>query len=120
MAEHLHAFCKENKIDESHTGLLELILVEAINNVIEHAYSNEAGNDIEVEFSIENQNVIMQVTDQGTPVPVHLRDGDLMPDSLELPEGGWGLGLINALADDVTFSSKNGSNTVTLSKQLAA
>lgn len=120
MAEHLHAFCNEHQIDESQVGLLELILVEAINNVIEHAYANQAGNDIEVAFNIKDQNIIMHVSDQGTAVPAHLRDGDKMPDSQQLPEGGWGLGLINALADDVSFSSDEGMNTVTLTKQLAA
>lgn len=120
MASHLHAFCNEHHIEESQAGLCELILVETLNNVIEHAYANEAGHAIEVGFTIKDQALIIQVTDQGTAVPSHLQSGDKIPDSQQLPEGGWGLGLINALADKVIFSSRAGENTVILTKQLAA
>lgn len=119
MATHLHAFCQSKQIGESLAGVLELILVEALNNVIEHAYKNQPGNDIEVNFSIEDQTIIMQINDYGLSIPEHLQNAEQMPDSELLPEGGWGLGLINTLSDSVSFTTNDGMNTATLSKNLS-
>lgn len=118
-SEVLHQFVAEEEIDVSLLGQLELILVEAINNVIEHAYQNVAGNDIELEFDKENDEVLMRITDEGNAVPESVQQSNgAMPDENELPEGGWGLGLIFALADRVEFKTRVDSNTLLLAKNL--
>lgn len=119
VSDSLHQFAKTENIDEVLLGQLELILVEAVNNVIEHAYRNQAGHPIHVAFAKSAEEIIFTIKDQGIPVPDDLsaRKND-MPNEMSLPEGGWGLGLIYALASRVEFSRQDETNTLTLAKAL--
>jgi len=118
-AQALHAFGQEHALPEALLGQLELILVEAINNVIEHAYQGQAGNDVELEIIKTDSDVQLAVYDQGVAPPDHIKQEPAdMPDEFGLPEGGWGLGLIHALADQVIYSQENYKNKLLLVKNL--
>lgn len=121
-SEALHQFGRENKFNDELMGQLELILVEAINNIIEHAYQNKDGNPIQVGFSFIGGDVLMTLQDEGSAVPeeiVSIKESDsVMPNISDLPEGGWGLGLINMLADRIEFSVKDGMNILVLGKHV--
>jgi serine/threonine-protein kinase RsbW len=119
LASALHEYCGQVGIDEAHVGQLELILVEAINNVIEHAYENQPGHVIVVDMNKQAENVVFTIKDQGKPTPETIQhDHEGMPDERCLPEGGWGLGLINALADQIEFDRQGETNILTLVKTL--
>jgi len=119
LSDSLQIFAKNENIDETLLGQLELILVEAVNNVIEHAYSNQAGHPIDVVLTKSNNEVIFTIKDQGNPVPDDLSERkNNMPNAMSLPEGGWGLSLIYALANRVEFSRQGETNTLILAKAL--
>lgn len=121
-SEVLHQFGQDHKLDEGLTAQLELILVEAINNIIEHAYQSEAGHPVHVDFDFVEGQVLMTLQDEGIAVPEKIKlineSTSPMPDVADLPEGGWGLGLINMLADRIEFSVKDGMNVLVLGKQV--
>jgi anti-sigma regulatory factor (Ser/Thr protein kinase) len=56
----------------------------------------------------------------------HRREGDKSPLEFDLtelnmlPEAGLGLAIIRGVMDDVTYSSCNGKNTLTLTKRFIA
>ncbi len=98
---------------------IELAACEVINNVIEHAYGGEAGHAVVVDWIQRDEGLIIEVHDWGRAVPTGqllagLPDID-RADVPNLPEGGFGIGLLNALSDAVDYrSDDSGRNTLRL------
>ncbi len=115
----LRGIGKELALSESEIGQLELMMVEAVNNVIEHAYEFKTGNDVRVRLAYSPTEVHLIISDCGKAIPdmVQAQAGE-MPDPESLPEGGWGLGLIHALADSCRYMHDPEGNHLYVSKQL--
>lgn len=116
----LRGIGQELQLTDDKLGQLELMMVEAVNNVIEHAYQLQAGNDVHVRVEYNPQAVHLIISDQGQAMPdeLHTETRD-MPDPEDLPEGGWGMGLIHALADSIRYIRDARGNHLYVSKQLA-
>ena len=93
------------------------MMVEALNNVIEHAYQGEDGHEVHIKLLDKPQYTAVCIRDFGLSDP-NLLSGDnaAFPDEDSLPEGGWGLPLIQALADSIDYCSSNENNLLTLTK----
>ncbi|HIQ16278.1 MAG TPA: ATP-binding protein [Leucothrix sp.] len=117
LTDQLKCFCQEQNIDDVLSNQLELMLVEAVNNIIEHGYTNNSGS-IEITFEISNGVITITLVDQGMPFPLDIEDASsTMPFTEDLPEGGWGLALIDTLADEVErYNSCNGHNILVITK----
>jgi serine/threonine-protein kinase RsbW len=116
LADVFKRFSIEEQLGDKLTGQLELMLVEAVNNVIEHAYEMQQGFIVNTRFEASKTEVMLTITDYGLPVPLSpIAKGKAM-DVTELPEGGWGLHLIYTLADDVKHFTVDGLNTMVLTK----
>lgn len=101
----------------------EIAVCEAINNVIEHAYRFESGNPVVVEWQADDDHICIKVHDFGCAMPagaVRSVVPEFDPDDPStLPEGGFGLGLINAIMDRVDYDTDaSGRNTLELSRRL--
>ena len=119
-SELLQKFCVEHDITIETQGQLELILVEALNNVVEHAYEGQAGGNILIEIENVDSNTVIKITDQGLAAPgTVMIEGSTLPDENKLPEGGWGLCLIQALADTIEYFRYSDHNTLVLTKAAA-
>lgn len=104
---------------------MEICLVEAANNVIEHAYQGEKHHSLTLSVHRSSPDQIeILVIDDGKPIPAEkLAEVPVLPefnafDLESLPEGGFGLALIWSLADKVRYESANGRNVMTLVKRL--
>ena len=112
-------------LDEE-VGQLELLLVEAVNNVIEHAYEFEPGNDVHIRVECKPaDNITIIISDKGRSIPAgyisQLQNEPVaFPDPASLPEGGWGLGLISLLADSLHYEHDYAGNHLHVSKQLTS
>ena len=116
-SELLYKYCNTHDIDIDLQGQLELMLVEALNNVVEHAYLEKAGSPIQIELEMVDQNALMRITDEGIAAPGSVMiEGSELPDVATLPEGGWGLCLIQALADNIEYHRFPKHNVLTLTK----
>ena len=91
-------------------GTLELVLAEALNNVVEHAHAGRGDGAIEVRVAhdaLEGAPILVcELIDDGAPMP---GDGlptppDLGTEIADLPEGGFGWMLIRELARDVNYA----------------
>ena len=121
LAKNLRNFCLENNIDENTTSVLELMLVEAINNVVEHAYKGKSGFVINTQFDIDERKITITIIDEGSYfLDPENREINTTPENAvdELPEGGWGLGLIESIADNVEKYNVNGTNILVLTKNI--
>jgi serine/threonine-protein kinase RsbW len=94
-------------------GSVELVLAEALNNVVEHAYAQAAG-PIEILLHPAGGLLDCRIRDRGLGMPGGaLPDG--APDSLDclladLPEGGFGWLLIRELAEGIEYRRIEGQN----------
>jgi len=116
---------QELNLPNEQVSQLELIMVEAVNNVIEHAYELKPGSDIQVRVECEPTSQIkMIISDNGLTLPANKIDSNQVntadfPEPENLPEGGWGLGLIKLLADSLHYEQDHRGNHLHVCKQLA-
>ncbi len=99
-----HAYIKKEDIDA-----LELMCNEACNNLIEHQYNMALDEKIKLTVNLLNNNIIqLKLTDTGIPYTPRIRATIPAPESL--PEGGWGLSIIEMLSDNFYRSSDDSGN----------
>lgn len=80
--------------------LAELVLAEVLNNVVEHAYDGQGGRII---LSLRRGRgwLSVRVADRGRPYPGGTLPDDILPEPDA--EGGFGWGLIRALASGIAY-----------------
>lgn len=98
---------------------VQIALAEAVNNVVEHAYSGREGGTILVECSLQDTLLLVEIQDAGHPFPGgKLPEGRpaRLPEKREdLPEGGFGWYLIRELASDIKYNRVMDNNQLSLS-----
>ncbi|MEC3860854.1 ATP-binding protein [Mesobacterium sp. TK19101] len=99
-------------------GTIELVLAEALNNVVEHAYAGCAQGRIDTELRRAPGQVRIEIRDQGAPLPGGAlpwcpRDG-LADVRQSLPEGGFGWQLLVRLTRHICYVRIDGENRLTL------
>jgi len=117
----VNKLCSLTGLSELDCYNVELSVVEVCTNSIRHAYNNEKGHEVEVEFSIFPENRIeVSVFDSGEEIKGKIEPKlDFDPNDLSsLPEGGMGLYLIFNIMDDVIVDKINGRNRWKLVKYL--
>lgn len=89
--------------DEAST--VELVLAEAMNNVVEHAYPDEADGVIELRISLRPGGLDCTILDDGLPMPPEGppkgRVQAFGAELADLPEGGFGWMIIREFARDL-------------------
>lgn len=93
-------------------GTTELVLAEALNNVVEHAYATYPG-EIEVEVQRAPDRLRFRIADTGLPMPGAEPPPGCLPDMTsfdDLPEGGFGWFLIRRLTQDLRYRREAGGN----------
>ena len=93
---------------------IELILAEALNNVVEHAYPPGQPGNVKMVLRHVRSGVMIEIRDTGKPMPegrtpLGLHPQEKRPED-KLPEGGYGWYLIRQLARDVVYDRENGEN----------
>lgn len=108
----------------STVGVVEIVLAEALNNVVEHAYGEEAHGVVEVEIDRRADVLAFRITDDGQPMPEgDLPQGaplDLNVASEDLPEGGFGWFLIRELTEQLSYRRQADRNILTFHVSLSA
>lgn len=101
-------------LTEDQRGTFEIVLAEVLNNIVEHAYAEGAG-EIEVTLRRGPEGLLCQVVDQGARMPGdRLPSGTLPPiTDADPPEGGFGWHLIRTLSTDLAYSRVGGQNRLT-------
>ena len=101
-----------NGLDADLRGTVEIVLAEALNNIVEHAYADFQG---EIDLKIEQigQHLHCTLRDQGLPMPNQTLPNGTLPafdTGLDAPEGGFGWYLIRALATDLHYRRDGATN----------
>lgn len=113
------AICHTVASDEVLLYNIELSLVEALTNVINHSYHRKPGHFIEVLITLNETYVSFQIIDTGDKAPPLNLKKELTYDPGDvstLPESGMGLFLIHCIMDEVFQSEDGGKNILIMKK----
>ena len=112
------------RLGDDHLGNVEIVLAEAVNNVVEHAYSGTPGGEVQVCCDLDPPGLIIRICDTGHPLPDSRlppgRTADLTGPRQDLPEGGFGWFLIRQLTSDISYERRDGCNCLFLGFDLGA
>lgn len=114
----VRALCAAVPLAEADTDAVELCVVEAVNNAIEHAYGGSPGHAVEIELRLDGVELCIAVRDRGRrmdwPAACALADGS----ADDLAEGGRGLFIIRSLMDALSYRDADGWNALRMVKRL--
>ena len=94
-------------------GTIEIVLAEALNNVVEHAYREDEAGEVALSLRLRNSGLMVEVRDQGRPMPqgrAPLGDHPMSEEDEPMPEGGYGWYLIRELVRDLIYDRRDGEN----------
>ncbi len=109
------AMAFEVGVDGLEAVLLPTAIVEAINNIIEHAYQCASGEPILIEAEHDALVLSVLLRDRGAPMPQPLPSGTLPEASAE---GGRGWRIIRAVFPKVHYERVAGENLLRLVRPL--
>lgn len=101
-------------VNEDQRGVAEIVLAEALNNVVEHAYAERGPGIVEMEIWRQGDALAICIQDDGVPMP----DGalpagthhDLSVEVQDLPEGGFGWAIIRDLTENLIYERDGSRN----------
>ena len=100
-------------LNDEDLSSVEIVLAEALNNVVEHGYS-ASGGDIYLKLRRHRAGILIQIMDWGRPMPGGRTPAGAHPATSSrmehLPEGGYGWFLIRELARDLIYDRDEGEN----------
>lgn len=98
---------------------LNLVLEEAVSNVIRYAYPAKVTNDISLTAKLNGNNLIFTLTDSGEEFdPTQVPDADVSLSAEEREIGGLGIFLIRNIMNKVEYHRIKGRNVFTLTKEI--
>jgi serine/threonine-protein kinase RsbW len=108
---------------------LEICVMEALHNVVRHAYRDRDDGDVEVSLEAGADRLVIRIEDHGRPMPdearrsirsappITERSATPLPD---LPEGGLGIPILRTVLDDLEYRREGDRNVLTMTKLLGA
>jgi serine/threonine-protein kinase RsbW len=123
----IRGVCDRLGVNPAEASLVDVSAVEAVTNVIKHAYLGTPGHEVTVEVLSAGERLDLYVRDQGQSMPgeqvARLRYGsnalEFDPHDLgRVPEGGMGLQIIHQIMDETDYTTEAGTNCLRLTKFL--
>jgi serine/threonine-protein kinase RsbW len=87
---------------------MKLALTEACTNSVRHAYDDGEGM-VEILYELHDDRLVVEVTDSGEGFEHYAVEPE--EESDELSEGGLGIAIIHALADELEIGRRNGGGS---------
>lgn len=98
---------------------LNLVLEEAVSNIILYAFPKKKDQDITVDLRKTNNSLIITITDEGVEFdPTKVDEADITLSAEDRPIGGLGIFLIKKIMNEVEYQRIDGTNVFTLKKKL--
>lgn len=102
------------QLTQEEAGTLELVLAEALNNIVEHSYSDAAIGTITLSLVRDLRGLSCSISDDGVELPSsclqRITTEAARPTPVDLPEGGFGWYLIRDLVEDLGYHRADGRN----------
>lgn len=116
----VQSLCSYVGFSEVEAYQIQLCVVEAVTNVIKHAYGAQAGLEVVVAVALHPEEISFRIMDTGkTMKPLSREPLEFDPTNLAtIPEGGLGLHIIQTVMDEVNYQTVDGTNILSLTKYL--
>ena len=125
----VHAICVYAGLGQDNASLVELSIVEAVTNSIQHAYHGEPDCKMNMTISVDEEHLRFDLYDTGTPMPVEQVDRLVQghgiveakySDYTSIPESGRGLEIIHRTMDKIAYTRDGCQNHLMLAIRLGA
>jgi serine/threonine-protein kinase RsbW len=106
---------RKQMVNEDASGSIEIVLAEALNNVVEHAYLYREDGQIEMNLALNDNVLHIQLADDGGQFPGIPQKRKMKGSAVrfeDLPEGGFGWFLIHSLTHSIHYEAVDGQNVV--------
>ena len=114
--------CSYIRMTELECYQMEVCVVEAVTNVIKHAFGGAAGHEVEVVVKLLQDQVVFEVVDAGkslTESDIRVTKEDTQQFDFDgLSDGGRGLFIMGSYMDEMSYRIEDGHNRLTLVKSL--
>jgi len=119
LAEKIEDLAEKWELSMPLTMNLNLVLEEAVSNVIFYAFNDFQKHLIQISLALENKILTLEIVDDGIPFdPLSRKLPDITLPVEERPIGGLGILLILKIMDQVSYSRENNQNKLTLVKNI--
>ena len=114
----------ESGYDADSCGTVEVVLAEALNNIVEHAFADTGEGQVVLEIHEGGERLHFDLRDTGSPLPgltlpaVRLPRQDVPVE--DLPEGGFGWYLIHSLTSNLDYAREGRENHLSFEIETAS
>lgn len=116
----VRGIAREVGLDELGAAHVELAVVEAVNNAIEHAYRGRPGHRVEVAVSAAGPRLTIEIADRGIAMEWEAARASAAARLARDPlaDGGRGLLIIREVMDEVGYRRDGERNVLSLTKRI--
>lgn len=112
-------FLQNNGVDEHALAAVELVLEEAVTNIIRYGYEGQPAREqppvIEIDLQVDLDEVQVLIVDDAKPFDPLDSGGLLLPETLDDAQvGGLGLLMIRNTASSMSYERRDGQNRFTM------
>jgi serine/threonine-protein kinase RsbW len=119
LAEQIDNLSEEWHIPQAMAMNINLVIEEAVSNIIFYAFADNKKHDIRISVSINDKRLSIKITDDGNPFnPLEQQQPDITLSAEERPVGGLGIFLISQIMDEMGYARKENLNILTLNKTI--
>lgn len=98
---------------------INLVVEEAISNIIFYAFNDKGKHKINISISVESNILKIKINDDGIPFnPLLQQQPDITLTAEERPVGGLGIFLISQIMDEMNYARQKNQNILTLTKTI--
>jgi serine/threonine-protein kinase RsbW len=119
LATKIDELAEEWKISPALAMNINLVIEEAVSNIIFYAFADSNKHTIEISVSSDKKVLSVKITDDGNPFnPLEQQQPDITLPVEERPVGGLGIFLISQIMDEMDYTRKENLNILTLNKTI--
>jgi anti-sigma regulatory factor (Ser/Thr protein kinase) len=119
LAEKIDALAEEWEWSPGLAMNMNLVVEEAVSNIIFYAFNDSGKHEIGISISLENSQLTIKITDDGIPFnPLAQEQPDINLSAEERPVGGLGIFLISQIMDEMNYDRIKNQNILTLKKRI--
>jgi anti-sigma regulatory factor (Ser/Thr protein kinase) len=119
LAEQIDNLSEEWEISPALAMNINLVIEEAISNIIFYAFADKDKHLIKISISLENKRLTIRITDDGIPFnPLVQQQPNIYLSAEERPVGGLGIFLISQIMNELNYTRNGNENILTLKKSL--
>jgi serine/threonine-protein kinase RsbW len=119
LAGKIEDLAKEWELSEDLTMKINLVIEEAVSNIIFYAFKDRGKHKIRISVSLDANNLEIVLKDEGVPFnPLLQQKPDIDLPAEERPVGGLGIFLMAQVMDDMHYTRDKNQNVLMLKKSI--